>query len=59
MDKRVSSRGIIIDNNSNTKKCDEIVLDDTLISRVLGNGFFKEFTKTKKELLLQSQIRLL
>jgi hypothetical protein len=45
---KVSS--FIIDNNGNTKKCDEIIIDDTLISRVLGNGFFKEFTKTKKEL---------
>lgn len=46
----IQTSSFIIDNNSNTKKCDEIVLDDTLISRVLGNGFFKEFTKTKKEL---------
>ena len=46
----IQSSSFIIDNNGNTKKCDEIILDDTLISSVLGNGFFKEFTKTKKEL---------
>jgi hypothetical protein len=46
----IQASSFVIDNNGNTKKCDEIILDDTLISRVLGNGFFKEFTKTKKEL---------
>ena len=40
----------VIDNNGNIKKCDEIILDETFISKVLGNGFFTEFTKTKKEL---------
>lgn len=40
----------VIDNNRNLKKCDEIILDDTSISRVLGNNFFKEFTRTHKEL---------
>lgn len=46
----IQASSFVIDNNGNTKKCDEIILDDTFISRVLGNGFFKEFTKTKKEL---------
>lgn len=46
----IQASSFVIDNNGNTKKCDEIILDDTLISRVLGNGFFKEFTKTNKEL---------
>lgn len=46
----IQASSFIIDNNGNTKKCDEIILDDTLISSVLGIGFFKEFTKTKKEL---------
>jgi hypothetical protein len=46
----IQESSFIIDNNGNIKKCDEIILDDTLVSSVLGNVFFKEFTKTKKEL---------
>jgi hypothetical protein len=40
----------IIDANRNTKKFDEIIIDETLISKILGNGFFNQLTKTKKEL---------
>lgn len=40
----------IIDHNSNTQKSDNIILDETLVSKVLGNGFFKEVSKSKKEL---------
>ncbi|MCA6471288.1 MAG: hypothetical protein IM591_12965 [Chitinophagaceae bacterium] len=48
----IQSIAIIIDNNGKIKKCDDIILDDTLISTVLGNGFFKQISKTKKELPL-------
>jgi len=46
----IQTSSFIIDNNSKTKKCDEIILDETSISKVLGNWFFKEVSKTKKEL---------
>lgn len=48
----IQSIAFIIDNNGKIKKCDDIILDDTLISTVLGNGFFKQISKTKKELPL-------
>jgi len=41
---------LVIDSYYNKKRCDEIILDDTLIAEVLGNVFFKELSKTKKEL---------
>jgi len=48
----INTVSLVIDNNGSKQKCDDIILDDTLISKVLGNGFFKEISKTKKELPL-------
>lgn len=46
----VQGTRFIIDYSGNFKRCEDIIIDDTSISKVLGNSFFKNVSKSKKEL---------
>ncbi len=48
--KAVSTIAFIVDYNGQIKKCDQIIIDKTGISKVLGGYLFKEICQTEKEL---------